>query len=191
MRIDHLAFRVRDHRETAEFFIKAMGYRYCDRVGTDGFRVDFEDGTWADCLVLVPPERKINGMSWTTMVPAIIPGEDGIDDNQEYHLPPEVFISQGSPDSIVDRWVEKNGNRLHHIALQVDDIESVKSEWKKAGYATFANDQVLTCPGLKQIFTDPSELTGFIWELIERDPNDDGFCITNVRNLMISTDQSL
>ena len=188
MRIDHLAFRVKDRHTTANFFKEAMGYRPCSRV-PEGFRVDFDDGTYALCTVLVPGERPdatgtLPRLSWNTFVP--IP--DHPDILQEYHQPPEVFISEGSPGSIVDRWVKTNGNRLHHIALQVENITETLQHWQEKGYASFASDEILECPGLKQIFTNPSDLTGCIWELIERDPKDNGFCVDNVRNLMLSTD---
>ena len=133
MRIDHLAFRVANRKKTAQFLTKALGYRPCHRI-PNGFRVDFPDKTYADCTVLVPPERKVSGMSWNYLVP--IPPKIKVEKNgyqadqgdlQEYQIPPEIFISQGSQGSIVDRWVQKNGNKLHHIAIQVDNIEKVKN----------------------------------------------------------------
>ena len=186
MRIDHLAYRVKDRKKTSDFFINAMGYKRCFRV-PDGFQVNFDDGTFAKCTVLVPSERKVNGMPWEHLLPIKHLSQENIE--QEYHAPPEIFISEGSPGSIVDKWVKKNGNRLHHVALQVKDIRATKKQWEEAGYATFASEDVLTCPGLQQIFSDPCELTGNIWELIERDPKDNGFCEENVKNLMLSTSE--
>lgn len=189
MRIDHIAFRVQDRFKTAKFFREALGYDFCPRVGDQGFRVDFDDGTWADCLVLRPSERASVPLPWSVISP-LGPMGERIDRSQEYHTPPEVFISEGSPGSIVDKWVKAHGgNNLHHIALQVDSIEETKKQWETAGYANFASPDVLVCPGLRQIFTDPSELTGVVWELIEREPGDDGFCKKNVRDLMLSTDK--
>ncbi|MCE2806624.1 MAG: hypothetical protein LW700_15695 [Gemmataceae bacterium] len=43
----------------------------------------------------------------------------------------------------------------------------------------------LRCPGLTQVFTRPSELTGVIYEFIER--GEFGFCKDNVRALMEGT----
>jgi catechol 2,3-dioxygenase-like lactoylglutathione lyase family enzyme len=187
MRIDHIAFRVANQATTALFFQKAMNYQISPKL-PKGFRVDFKDSTFADCLVLTPPNRKSERMPWVQQVeiPFLLPKLE----MQEYHQPPEIFISQGSPGSIVDRWVKENkGNGLHHIALQVDDIEAMQKKWQESGYARFSSDKPLLCPGLKQIFTAPSTLTGFIWELIEREPGEQGFCEQNVRNLMLSTDE--
>lgn len=58
-------------------------------------------------------------------------------------------------------------------------------EWRAKGLAEFTSQQPLTCPGLTQVFTKPSELTGIIYEFIEREEY--GFCKDNVRALMEST----
>ena len=57
--------------------------------------------------------------------------------------------------------------------------------WKEKGYAEFTTEQPLSCPGITQIFTKPSELTGVIYEFIERGAH--GFCKENVKSLMQST----
>ncbi|MGP2420409.1 hypothetical protein, partial [Listeria monocytogenes] len=58
-------------------------------------------------------------------------------------------------------------------------------EWRDKGYAEFSTDKPLTCPGLTQVFTKPSSLTGVIYEFIEREGH--GFCSENVKQLMEST----
>src|SRR5205807_229039 len=72
-----------------------------------------------------------------------------------------------------------------HLAYQVDSVQSKMNEWKTKGYAEFTTETPLTCPGLTQVFTKPSNLTGVIYEFIERGKH--GFCKDNVRDLMIST----
>ena len=61
--------------------------------------------------------------------------------------------------------------------------------WKEKGYTEFLSDEPLTCPGLTQVFTKPSELTGVIYELINR--TGDGFCKDNVKGLMESTKKNI
>ncbi len=58
-------------------------------------------------------------------------------------------------------------------------------EWKEKGYAEFTTDEPLKCEGITQIFTKPSQLTGIIYEFIERGIH--GFCQENVKDLMNST----
>lgn len=181
MRIDHIAFRCSNRDKTINFFIETMGYKISTKY-LEGFRVDFDDKTFAKCSVLEPEsidEFRVNKLPWIYCNPFI--------HEVEYHFPPEIFVSEGSPGSIVDQWVQKNGTGLHHIALLVDSVEETKKEWEEKKYAEFTTENPTKCPGLTQIFTKPSELTGVVWELIERDVNEDGFCVDNVRNLMEST----
>lgn len=106
----------------------------------------------------------------------------------ELHVAPEIFVSEGTPESIVGKWVAaRNGvGGIHHLAYQVDSVADKMQEWKEKGYAEFTTDSPLTCPGLTQVFTKPSALTGVIYEFIERGQH--GFCKDNVKNLMLSTD---
>jgi len=106
------------------------------------------------------------------------------------HLPPEIFVSDGTPDSIVGKWVaHRDGvGGIHHIAYQVSNVKNKMNEWKEKGFAEFTTQEPLTCPGLTQVFTQPSMLTGVIYEFIERGAH--GFCAENVRELMLSTKDS-
>jgi len=175
MRIDHIAYRVADRKKTADFFMKSFGYH----VQTE-FEINFDDGSSAECLALEPPEKEITGAPWTAHAPFA-----GVD--LEYHLPPEIFISDGDPGSIVGQWVAARGGvgGIHHLAYQVDSVEETMREWREKGFAEFSTDDVLRCPDLVQVFTKPSQLTGVIYEFIERGKH--GFCADNVKNLMTST----
>jgi 4-hydroxyphenylpyruvate dioxygenase-like putative hemolysin len=106
---------------------------------------------------------------------------------QEYHLAPEIFVSDGTPGSIVAEWVAARAGvgGIHHLAYQVESVQQVMEEWRAKGYAEFTTEAPLTCPGLTQVFTKPSELTGVIYEFIER--GEHGFCKDNVKALMEST----
>lgn len=178
MRLDHIAYRVKDRFKTAQFFIKAFGYRIADDL-PEGFDIQFEDGTYAKCLVLLPPEQ-LNNNPWLTETHF---GGQIVN----YHMAPEIFISDGSQGSIVKKWVEEKGGvgGIHHLAYQVDSVEDKMTELKELGYVEFTTDEPLRCPGLVQVFTKPSELTGIIYEFITREK--EGFCRENVKNLMNST----
>jgi 4-hydroxyphenylpyruvate dioxygenase-like putative hemolysin len=105
----------------------------------------------------------------------------------EYHMSPEIFVSDGTPDSIVGQWVAARGGigGVHHMAYQVESVEKTMEEWRMKGYAEFTSEKPLTCPGLTQVFSLPSILTGVIYEFIERGAQ--GFCKENVKSLMEST----
>lgn len=177
MRLDHIAYRVADRQRTAAFFIEAFGYR----IQTE-FDIPFTDGSTTKCIALEPPE-KISNAPWTFLEIGDVRDQP----LSEYHLPPEIFVSDGSPDSIVGKWVAARDGigGIHHLAYQVKSVAEKMQEWKEKGYAEFTTAQPLTCPGLTQVFTKPSDLTGVIYEFIERGTH--GFCQDNVKDLMLST----
>ena len=187
MRLDHIAYRVKDRKKTAHFFIDTMGYR----IQTE-FEINFGDGTKAKCISLEPSEKPVvEKLHWFIRTYV---GNDSFSENNlcekefaEYHMPPEIFVSDGSSDSIVGKWVERRDGvgGIHHIAYQVENVKDKMDEWIKKGYAEFSSDEPLHCPGLTQVFTKPSELTGVIYEFIERGSH--GFCVDNVKDLMEST----
>jgi len=181
MRLDHIAYRVANRHETAAFFAKAFGYT----LGTE-FQINFDDDSKADCMALVPPEvRHPETGLWTYFSLQAIPYEDSI--KSEYHAPPEIFVSDGPDGSIVGEWVNDRGGvgGIHHMAYQVEDVKATMRSWGQLGYVEFLSDEPLECPGLKQVFTKPSKLTGVIYELINRTGK--GFCEDNVKGLMEST----
>ena len=175
MRLDHIAYRVADRNKTVRFFIDALGYK----VQTE-FEIDFGEGEKAKCFALEPPE-KVQNAPWDIIA---IP-EDA--DPTGYHLAPEIFVSDGSPGSVVGQWVAARGGvgGIHHLAYQVDSVQATMDMWRAKGYAEFTTESPLTCPGLVQVFTKPAELTGVIYEFIERGAH--GFCSENVKALMEST----
>lgn len=185
MRLDHIAYRVHDRHKTAQFFIEVFGYQIQQE-----FTIDFGEGQCAQCIALEPPEKQRSHKE----IPWVYAGVSYINEGdhmqevlQEYHMPPEIFVSDGTPGSIVGAWVEARGGigGVHHMAYQVESVAATMQAWKEKGYAEFTSEEPMKCPGLTQCFTKPSELTGVIYELIER--NEFGFCKENVKQLMEST----
>jgi catechol 2,3-dioxygenase-like lactoylglutathione lyase family enzyme len=186
MRLDHIAYRVADRWKTAKFFIEALGYHVQQE-----FTIDFGDGQTAQCIALEPPEKKKGTtVNWTYGgVNYMVEATDGLlrEVMQTYHLAPEIFVSDGTTGSIVGDWVAARGGvgGVHHMAYQVDSVENTMKEWIDKGYAEFTSEKPMKCPGLTQVFTKPSALTGVIYEFIER--GEHGFCKDNVKQLMEST----
>ena len=170
MRIDHIAYRVANRHGAVEFFHATLGYTVVDE-----FEIKFDDNSLAECFVLSPPETN-----------SLI---SKVKNYGNYHLAPEIFVSDGSEGSIVYNWVQKRGGvgGIHHMAYEVASVEETMEEWKKKGYAEFTTEEPMSCPGLTQCFTKPSLLTGIIYEFIERDKDSQGFCRDNVKDLMEST----
>ena len=186
MRLDHIAYRVADRKRTSDFFINAFGYK----IQTE-FDIQFEDGTTAKCIALEPPE-KTKKSNWNVLIHDLtsiaMPFEPNDKESlTEYHTAPEIFVSDGDKDSIVGKWVAARSGigGIHHLAYQVQSVQEKMQEWQDKGYAEFTTSEPLRCPGLTQVFTKPSELTGVIYEFIERETV--GFCKDNVKDLMKST----
>jgi hypothetical protein len=173
--------------KTAKFFIEAFGYR----IQTE-FDLDFGNEDKVKCIALEPPEKlplKSDLLPWTFHNVVYEEKGDRTQEHlQESHVPPEIFVSDGGPNTIVGKWVAARGDvgGIHHLAYQVKSVEAKMNEWKEKGYAEFTSEVPFKCPGLTQVFSKPSVLTGVIYEFIERE--DFGFCSMNVKNLMLSTD---
>jgi catechol 2,3-dioxygenase-like lactoylglutathione lyase family enzyme len=174
MRLDHIAYRVADRYKAADFFISSLGYRLSPDM-PEGFDIQFEDGTNAQCLILEPPEAE------STSTGRIAHGHFGA----EWHSPPEIFVSDGSKNSIVAEWVQEEGPGIHHLAYEVDSVELTMLHWSAKFGTKFTTKEPLRCEGLIQAFTQPHPVTGLIYEIIERTTQ--GFCKDNVKDLMEST----
>lgn len=139
---------------------------FCSEIGyyiADDFELDFPDGSKARSYALQ---------------------KDG---------EPDIFVSQGEPDSTVWQWVLTREQQLglngglHHIAYRVDDCAATMKDWQERGVAEFTTEEPIIGERLIQAFTKPHPLTGIIYELIERDGEGVGFEPENVIKLMEST----
>ena len=158
MRLDHIAYRVKDRHKTAKFLEDTLGYKIVNE-----FTITFQDKTTADCIALTPPEdRSKNIEDWNININT---GPDNLstktmDLTFTHHL--KFLLVMEPKGSIVGDWVESRGGvgGVHHLAYQVDDVEKVMSEWKDKGYVEFLTEEPLFCKETKltQVFSKPSEL---------------------------------
>ena len=180
MRLDHIAYRTASRDQTVDFFVRAFGYKIqCE------FEIFFNDEKTdkAMCIALEPPEKVIKDMKWFCW--HYVPEEH--EEALAYHLAPEIFVSEGTPGSIVGDWVAKRDGigGVHHLAYQVADVALKMKEWTEKGLGDFSSSEPLTCEGLTQVFSKYHPLTGVIYEFIKRE--EFGFCKDNVKKLMEST----
>lgn len=179
MRLDHIAYRVRDRDKTAAFFRDAFGYR----TQTE-FEITLEDGSKAICVALEPPEKQSHALFIEQFQPVDMLTWDPV----EYHMAPEIFVSSGPAGSLIDKWVNEWAHGIggiHHLAYQVDDVEAKMAEWKAKGWG-FTTEEALKCKDLTQVFSLCHPMTGVIYEFISR-KGQHGFCAENVAKLMGST----
>lgn len=182
MRLDHIAFRVKDRDGAVDFYKKFYGYKEQAE-----FDITLDDGTTATCMSLEPPEKSLPGVPFdcTSYIPVgpMVPQERVL-----YHMAPEIFISAGPKDSLIQRWVDKYGGGIggvHHFAYQVESVEERMQHWVKEGLS-FTTEKPLTCEQLTQVFSQPNPYVNTIFEFIER-KGQRGFCAENVGKLMSST----
>ena len=104
---------------------------------------------------------------------------------------PVIVVSEGlRKDSIVEKYCQKYGSRVHHLAYLVNNIEKVVNIQKSRGIK-FTSDKIIGSEkgGIKQIFTMPTKTTNHIIEYIQRFGDFDGFFTPdNVKSLMKSTE---
>ena len=105
---------------------------------------------------------------------------------------PVIVVSEGlTNDSVVEKYVNKYGGRIHHLAYLVKDIEKVVEIQKERG-VEFTTDNIIGSEeeGIKQIFTLPTESANHIIEYVQRFGDFDGFFTpSNVGALMKSTER--
>ena len=105
---------------------------------------------------------------------------------------PVIVVSEGlTEDSIVEKYCQKYGSRVHHLAYLVNDIIEVVEIQKSRG-VKFTSEKIIGSEeeGIKQIFTVPTKTTNHIIEYLQRFGDFDGFFIPdNVENLMKSTEE--
>ncbi|MDX2085153.1 MAG: VOC family protein [Candidatus Melainabacteria bacterium] len=178
MRLDHIAYRVKNRDAAVQFFTDMFGYVIqCE------FEITLEDGSKAMCMALEPPEKHPHGQALEGL-PFISHVSPGLD----YHMAPEIFVSEGPPGSLIDRWVNEWGRgvgAVHHLAYEVGDVKATMDQWQAKGIL-FTTPEPLHCDDLVQVFTQPHPITGIIYEFIER-KGQHGFCKDNVAKLMAST----
>jgi methylmalonyl-CoA/ethylmalonyl-CoA epimerase len=78
------------------------------------------------------------------------------------------LIEPTNPDSSLARFLEKRGEGLHHICLEVDDIDSALAGMQAKGAPVLDKQPRLAAEG-RAIFLHPKGTHGVLLELVERD----------------------
>jgi methylmalonyl-CoA epimerase len=77
------------------------------------------------------------------------------------------LIEPLTPDSSLSRFLEKRGEGLHHICLEVDDIDAALAEMQARGAAVLDQQPRVAAEG-RAIFLHPKGTHGVLLELIEK-----------------------
>ena len=78
------------------------------------------------------------------------------------------LIEQTTPDSSLAKYLEKRGEGLHHICLEVDNIDTTLQEMKEKGASVLDEQPRIAAEG-RAIFLHPKGTNGVLLELIEKE----------------------
>ena len=76
------------------------------------------------------------------------------------------LLEPTSPDSPIQRFIEKRGEGLHHVALLVDDLAAAVERLSAAG-ARVLNEPRQGAGGHTYVFVHPASTGGVLLELIQ------------------------
>jgi methylmalonyl-CoA/ethylmalonyl-CoA epimerase len=76
------------------------------------------------------------------------------------------LVEPTDPDSGLAKYLEKRGEGMHHLCVQVEDIESVLRELQGKG-VKLINETPVDLPGRRMAFIHPKSTNGVLLELYE------------------------
>jgi methylmalonyl-CoA/ethylmalonyl-CoA epimerase len=78
------------------------------------------------------------------------------------------LIEPTSADSSLSKFLEKRGEGLHHICMEVDDIDTALVEMQEKGTPVLDKQPRIAAEG-RAIFIHPKAANGVLLELVERE----------------------
>jgi methylmalonyl-CoA epimerase len=79
------------------------------------------------------------------------------------------LIEPVGPQGMIQRFVEKRGEGMHHISLQVEDLEAEMKRLRTLG-VQFSSEEPALVSDTKVVFIQPRSANGLLIELIQRKP---------------------
>ena len=77
------------------------------------------------------------------------------------------LLEPTTPDSSLTKFLEKRGEGMHHICLEVDDIDTTLREMQDKGAAVLDKEPRIAAEG-RAIFLHPKGTNGVLLELLEK-----------------------
>ncbi|MEO8041907.1 MAG: methylmalonyl Co-A mutase-associated GTPase MeaB [Acidobacteriota bacterium] len=131
------------------------GPRYINHLGVATKGIDKALGFWVDALGLenvhteIVEDQKVR----VAMLPL---GESRIE-----------LLEPTSPDSPISKFLEKRGGGIHHIAVEVADIEASLAKLKAKGVRLIDEAPRIGAEGCLVAFVHPSSANGVLLELVQ------------------------
>ena len=77
------------------------------------------------------------------------------------------LLESTSPDGVVAKFIEKRGEGIHHIAIEVDDIEAALTQMKAAGFQLIDETPRMGAGNMLIAFVHPRSTNGVLMELCQ------------------------
>ena len=77
------------------------------------------------------------------------------------------LIEPTTPDSSLSKFLDKRGEGMHHICLEVEDIDAALQEMQEKGAAVLDKRPRIAAEG-RAIFLHPKGTNGVLLELLEK-----------------------
>lgn len=77
------------------------------------------------------------------------------------------LLEPTSDDSPISKFIEKRGGGIHHIAVEVDDIEAALAKLKSEGARLIDESPRIGAEGCRVAFVHPAASGGVLLELVE------------------------
>ena len=78
------------------------------------------------------------------------------------------LLEATAPESPVARFIEKHGEGIHHIALEVDDVAESLKNLRDRGYRLIDEEPRIGAGGVRVAFVHPRSTSGVLIELCEK-----------------------
>ena len=142
-------------RPAAGSSAETRGPRYINHLGIATKGIDEALGFWADALGLeaVHTETVDDQKVRVAMLPI---GESRIE-----------LLEPTSEDSPISKFLEKRGGGIHHIAVEVDDIEAVLERLKSKGIRLIDETPRIGAENCLVAFVHPNSTNGVLLELVQ------------------------
>lgn len=77
------------------------------------------------------------------------------------------LLGATSDDSVIQKYIEKRGEGIHHIAFEVSDLDNEMNRLKGAGYRFLSDSPSRGADNKRIVFMHPKEHHGVLIELCE------------------------
>jgi lactoylglutathione lyase/methylmalonyl-CoA/ethylmalonyl-CoA epimerase len=77
------------------------------------------------------------------------------------------LLESTSPDGVVAKFIEKRGEGIHHIAIEVEDIEATLAKMKAEGFQLIDETPRMGAGNMKIAFIHPRSTNGVLLELCQ------------------------